>query len=158
MGQNQEIIPPQRPGSLPATIPPPSVTALVVTSNPKIGDTYGADDVIRISVTLSETMDVMGAPQLKIDMDPAEWGEKWASYASGSGTTTLVFAHTVVEPNISTQGIAVLANTLELNGGTIRSDGLAACLPIFGWATTRSTRWTGRTDRTRGGLNGRRVA
>ena len=57
-------------------------------------------------------MDVTGAPQLTIDMDPAEWGAKQAVYQSGSGTfTTLVFAHTVVEPNISTQGIAVLANT-----------------------------------------------
>ena len=75
-GQNQEITPPQQPGSLPAAISPPSVTALAVTSNPKSGDTYGADDVIRISVILSETLDVTGAPQLKIDMDPAEWGDE----------------------------------------------------------------------------------
>ena len=34
---------------------------------------------------------------------------------------TLTFTHTVVEPNYSTQGIAVLANSLELNGGAIRS-------------------------------------
>ena len=52
------------------------MAALAVTSNPKSGDTYGADDVIRISVTLSETVDMMGAPQLKIDMDPAEWGDE----------------------------------------------------------------------------------
>ena len=42
-------------------------------------------------------------------------------FASGSGTATLTFTHTVVEPNYSTQGIAVLANSLALNGGTIRS-------------------------------------
>ena len=36
------------------------------------------------------------------------------------GTSDLTFAYTVAEPDISTQGIAVLANTLELNGGTIR--------------------------------------
>ena len=33
----------------------------------------------------------------------------------------LTFVHEVVEPNLSTQGIAVLANTLELNGGAIKS-------------------------------------
>ncbi len=44
------------------------------------------------------------------------------------GTATLTFAHIVAEPDISTQGIAVLADTLELNGGTIQSDGLAALL------------------------------
>ena len=48
-------------------------------------------------------------------------GTKQAAYASGSGTGSLDFAWTVVEPNYSTQGIAVLANSLALNGGTIRS-------------------------------------
>ena len=66
-------------------------------------------------------MDVTGSPRLKIDMDPADWGEKWAAYESGGGTTGLTFAHTVVEPNKSTQGIAVLANSLDLNGGALRS-------------------------------------
>ena len=33
----------------------------------------------------------------------------------------MTFAHTVVEPNISTEGIAVLGNTLELSAGAIRS-------------------------------------
>ena len=54
-------------------------------------------------------------------MDPAEWGEKPAGYHSGSGTVSLTFVHEVVEPNLSTQGIAVLENSLELNGGSIRS-------------------------------------
>ena len=54
-------------------------------------------------------------------MDPADWGKKWASYESGSGTAALTFVHTVVEPNLSTRGIAVLADTLQANGGTIRS-------------------------------------
>ena len=61
------------------------------------------------------------SPQLSIDMDPAEWGEKQAAYQGGSGTKTLTFTHTVVEPNYSTQGIAVLANSLALNGGDIES-------------------------------------
>ena len=57
-------------------------------------------------------------------MDP-DWGEKWAYYESGGGATELVFAYRVVEPNNSPQGIAVLAQTLELNGGAIRSAGTA---------------------------------
>ena len=103
---------------------PPEATGVRITSDPGDDDTYGLNDVITVSVTFDEKVDVdtsEGTPRLKIDMDPAEWGEKWASYASGSGTKTLTFTHTVVEPNISTQGIAVLANTLELNGGDIES-------------------------------------
>ena len=32
-------------------------------------------------------------------MDPADWGEKCASYESGGCTTWLTLAHEVVEPN-----------------------------------------------------------
>ena len=118
-------------------MPLASVTGVSVTSDPGSDDTYANGDVITITLTFSKAVNVNtsgGAPRLKIDMDPAEWGEKWAAYQGGSGATSLTFTHTVVEPNISTQGIAVLANTLELNGGTIQSDGLAAQLAHIGLA------------------------
>ena len=99
----------------------PAVTGVEVSSTPASGDTYLLGETIRVTVTFSAAVDVTGAPRLKIDMDPAYWGEKWAAYESGTGTSSLTFAHEVVEPNYSTQGIAVLANTLELNGGTVRS-------------------------------------
>ncbi len=111
-----------------------SVTGVEVVSGAGPDQTYALGETINVRVTFSETVDVTGAPRLKIDMDPAHWGEKWAAYASGSGTSSLTFAHEVVEPNISTQGIAVLANTLELNGGTIRSGGADADLAHDGLA------------------------
>ena len=66
-------------------------------------------------------------------MDP-DYGENWARYESGSGTSGLTFAYTVVEPNTSSQGIAVLANTLELKHGALRyvSSGDAAYLAHTG--------------------------
>ena len=106
----------------------PTVTSAAVSSDAGDDDTYILGETIRVALTFSENVDVTGAPRLKTDMDSADWGEKWASYEGGSGTATRTFTHTVVEPNYSTQGIAVLANSLELNGGTIQSDGLAARL------------------------------
>ncbi len=99
----------------------PSVTGVTVTSAPERDQTYGPGEIIRVTLTFSEAVDVTGTPRLSIDMDPAEWGTKQAAYESGTGTASLVFAHRVVQPNYSTRGIAVLANTLELNGGTVRS-------------------------------------
>ena len=99
----------------------PSVTGVAVASAPQRAPTYGLSETIRVTLTFSEAVNVSGEPRLKIDMDPADWGEKWVIYEEGTGTATLTFAHTVVEPNYSTGGIAVLANTLELNGGAIRS-------------------------------------
>ena len=101
----------------------PAVSGAAVTSNPVADDTYIVGDAIRVTLTFSEAMDVDttdGTPRLKIKMDP-QWGEKWADYASGSGTNRLTFAYTVVEPNHSPRGIAVPAHSLDLNGGTIRS-------------------------------------
>ena len=111
------------PETTPGPTPPPvpSVTGMAVTSNAGDDDTYLLGETIRITLTFSETVNVTGSPQLAIDMDPAEWGTKWAGYASGSGTASLTFTYTVVEPNLSTQGIAVLADTLQLNGGSIKS-------------------------------------
>ncbi len=111
-----------------------SATKVEVVSGAGPDNTYALGETINVRVTFSETVDVTGAPRLKIDMDPAHWGEKWAAYASGSGTSSLTFAHTVVEPNISTRGIAVLENTLELNGGTIRAGGADADLAHTGLA------------------------
>ena len=113
-------------GTVADVAPPPAVSGVAVVSDPGEDDTYGLGDVIRIEVTFDAAVDAAGSPRLKIDMDPADWGEKWAAYEGGSGTAGLTFVHEVVEPNISTQGIAVLANTLEANGGSIRSAETAA--------------------------------
>ena len=100
----------------------PAVSGVEVVSDAGEDDTYALGETIRVRVTFDEAVDVTGAPRLKIDMDPAGWwGEKWAAYESGSGAESLTFAYEVVQPNLSTQGIAVLADTLQANGGAIRS-------------------------------------
>ena len=103
------------------TLAGPAVTGVEVVSDGGDDDTYALGEVISVQVAFNEAVDVVGSPTLGIDMDPAEWGRKEAVYASGSGTAELVFTHTVIEPNYSKRGIAVLADTLALAGGTIRS-------------------------------------
>ena len=103
------------------TLTPAAVASVIVWSSPADGDTYLLGETIRVAVTFSGVVNVSGTPLLKVDMDPADWGEKQAVYEGGGGTKTLIFVHEVVEPNISTQGVAVLESSLELNGGSIRS-------------------------------------
>ena len=101
---------------------PPAVTGVTVVSDAGSDATYGLGERIRVRVSFAEAVTVTGSPAIVIDMDPAEWGRKQAAYESGSGSPHLVFVHEVVEPNVSTAGIAVLADTLDANGGaTIRS-------------------------------------
>ena len=58
---------------------------------------------------------------MRIDLDPAAGGERWADYTGGSGTEMLKFEYTVLDGDFSGNGVAVLQDTLALNGGTIRS-------------------------------------
>ena len=103
-----------------------TVTDVAIVSDPGADDTYGDGDTIRVRVAFSKPVDVDtsgGAPRIVIDMDPEDWGEKWAAYVGGSGTTMLEFAHTVTEPNLSTGGIKVVGDSLEPNGGGVRNAG-----------------------------------
>ena len=99
----------------------PFVTGVAVTSDAGDDRFYKIGDSIRVTLTLSESVNVTGTPRLQIDLDPADGGEKWADYSGGSGTRKLEFTYTVAEGDFSLDGVAVLGNTLELNGGTIRS-------------------------------------
>ena len=100
-------------------VTPPAVTGVEVTSEAGDDDTYALRDVVRVTVTFSEAVVVTGAPRLKLALGAGD--ERWATYRRGSGTAALAFAYTVAQGDASSAGVAVLANTLALNGGTIRS-------------------------------------
>ena len=126
------------PATAPSSSGPPSVTGVEVVSDAGQDSTYLLGDTIRVRLAFSEAVKVTGTPKLSIDMDPAEWGRKEASYegARDAAVLALTFAWTVVEPNWSPQGIAVLADSLALGGGTIVSaaTGEAAALGHAGRA------------------------
>jgi outer membrane protein OmpA-like peptidoglycan-associated protein len=86
------------------------------TSDAGTDNTYRADDIVSISVTFSETVTITSSPRIPI----AGLTSKFATYSSGSGTNTLVFTYTIVTGDTDTNGLAITANTLELNSGTIR--------------------------------------
>ena len=108
----------------------PAVEAVTVASGPGADETYTAGDVIRVWLTFGEAVTVDtdgGTPRLKLDLGGGDGaGERWAAYASGSGGTVLAFAYTVAAGDTSTEGVAVVADTLELDGGAIRSSATGA--------------------------------
>ena len=103
----------------------PAVTGVTLTSDAGDDDTYTLGETIRVTVTFSEEVAVTGTPRLKMAFNFGHEDERWAAYASGSGTKMLEFAYTVVAGDLSNYGFAVLANTLALNGGTIESASVA---------------------------------
>ena len=106
--------------------PPPAVISMVeITSDPGTDQIYATDDDIEVTATFDQVVAVTGTPRINVLLGGGSSGRRWAEYASGSGSTALVFAYPVVATDESdTDGIG-LGNTasttdhVDLNGGTI---------------------------------------
>ena len=107
----------------------PTVSTVAVTSDPGTDDTYALGDAIEVGLTFSEAVTVTGDPYLLIDVGGTN---RRASYHSGTGTAQLLFRYTVLaaDDDGDADGIAVVTNSLALNGGTIvaTDDATAATL------------------------------
>ena len=87
-------------------------------------------------------------PRIGMGLVPADGGEVWAAYEGGSGTAALTFAHTVAAADVCAGGVAVVADSLELDGGTIRSsaNGQDADLSHAGLAADPAHKADGRIE------------
>ena len=95
----------------------PTVSSEAITSATGVqNNTLNAGDVVSITVSFSESVTVTGTPQLALNIGgtPVQ-----AAYASGSGSTQLVFTYTILAGQNDANGISLNANALSLNGGTI---------------------------------------
>ncbi len=85
-------------------------------ANGAIASKLGVGTSINATVTLSDNVNVSGSPQLALDI-----GGKTvqADYQSGSGSKQLIFKYTIQAGDNDTDGIAIIADGLSLNGATI---------------------------------------
>ena len=95
-----------------------TIESVAVTSDPGVDGGYAIDDEIQVGLTFSEAVTVTGAPQLTVDVGGRN---RTAEYSEGSTTTQLLFTYTVASGDEDTDGIAVVANSLALNGGAINA-------------------------------------
>ena len=94
----------------------PTISSISITSDPGDDDTYVEDDPIEVTVTFNEHVIVTGTPQLELDFDGAA---RTADYSSAN-RAAVVFSYAVAADDIDTNGIAISANKLSLNGGAIK--------------------------------------
>ena len=102
-------------------------SAPTITGSPALSDA-GSDgewtpgENVNVTLTFSEEVNVdttNGTPSIGIQLGGTL--DRSASYASGSGTTELVFSHTLTDDDGSHSSIFVPEDSLTLNGGTITS-------------------------------------
>ena len=94
----------------------PAVTSVGVPANA----TYISGQNLDFTVNFGEAVTVNtggGTPRIALTLDTG--GTVYASYLSGSGTSALVFRHTVASGTADANGITVGAN-IDANGGTLR--------------------------------------
>ena len=100
------------------TLTAPTVSSVAFTSTPPSGqnNAYKKDDVIDLTVTLTEAVTVTGTPQIDLTIGSSL---RKADYKSGSTTTTLLFQYAVADTDEDTNGATINANGLKLNSGNI---------------------------------------
>ena len=96
----------------------PTISSVAITSDPGDDDIYGLGDAIEVTVTFSENVTVTGTPQLELDLGGTA---KTADYSSINGTA-VVFSYTVASDDTDNDGIAISADKLTLNDGTIQDE------------------------------------
>ncbi|WP_193771515.1 DUF4347 domain-containing protein [Candidatus Magnetaquicoccus inordinatus] len=95
----------------------PTVSSVSSSTN---NNTYKAGDVIAVTVAFSEAVTVVttgGTPYLTLETGTTD---RNATYASGSGSTTLTFNYTVQAGDSSSDLDYTATSALALNGGTIK--------------------------------------
>jgi hypothetical protein len=78
---------------------------------------YKASDTVTVQVNFSENVTVTGTPQLTLETGTTD---RVVNYASGSGSSTLVFTYTVQAGDTSADLDYLSTTALALNSGTIQ--------------------------------------
>ena len=111
------------PVSAQADSTPPTISSIAITSDTGDDDSYydddgvyGIGDSIEVTVTFSENVSVTGTPRLELDIGGAS---KSAEYEMGQGSAVM-FSYTVAEGDADSDGIAIEADKLTLNDGSIK--------------------------------------
>ena len=99
----------------------PTVSSVAITSaTGAVNSTLNAGDIVSITVTMSEATIVStsgGTPRIMLYIDDSP---VYASYASGSGTTALIFTYIILQSApLDGDGISIPANSLSANGGAL---------------------------------------
>ena len=93
----------------------PTISSVTITSRAPSGG-YNAGDDITFAVGFNEPLEVTGTPQLTITVGTEDVTADYESH----DLSVMTFSYTVKKGETDTDGVSVAANSLALNGGTIK--------------------------------------
>ena len=89
----------------------------VVFRQPDADGVYNVGQFVRVAFTFSMPVIVSGAPYVMLEA--SNIGK--TPFLDGNGTTSLMFSYTVATGDVENSGVGLSANSIVLNGGTIKS-------------------------------------
>ena len=95
----------------------PAVSSIAFRGSPARGDTYGLGETVEVNVRFDRAVAATGKPQVALTIGTQTRHATLSSWSRQS----LYFAYTVQEEDRDEDGIGIAANSLLLNGGTIKS-------------------------------------
>jgi len=110
-----------------ATTTTTTTTTTVSTAIPKIVSVafrqpgtdgiYHVGQFVRVAFVFSLPVTISGAPYVMLDSSSI--GK--TPFLDGNGTTNIMFSYTVATGDVENSGVGLIANSIVLNGGTIKS-------------------------------------
>jgi len=97
---------------------PPAVSGVAFSGSPASGDTYELGETIAVTVTFDKPVTVIGSPEVALTVGSRTRQAAFSTPAA-TGVTTLAFHYPVQASDRDADGIAIPANAIRLNGGTI---------------------------------------
>ena len=98
----------------------PVVSAVVITGDSgKLNDRLNEDDTVTVSVTFDDKVEFdpnIGKPSIWLNVGGQS---REATYVSGGGSSVLQFTYTIAAEDNDSDGIAIDANSISLNGATV---------------------------------------
>ena len=111
-----------RTSGMQVVVDPPSVTSTPAVSAAGPDSQWTEGETVEVTLAFSEAVEVDtagGTPSVTLALTGGQM--RRAAYLSGSGTTELVFAYTLIGGDGAHTAMGVSPNSLTLNGGTIQS-------------------------------------
>ena len=78
---------------------------------------FNVGQFVRVAFTFSMPVNVSGAPYVMLEA--TNIGK--TPFLDGNGTTNIMFSYTVATGDVENSGVGLIANSIVLNGGTIKS-------------------------------------
>ena len=95
----------------------PTVSGISFSSDPESGDRYELGETIRVTVRFDRPVTATGTPRVELTIGTRSRSATWYS----SFGTHLFFAYRVQADDLDDDGIAIAANAIRLDGGTIKA-------------------------------------